>query len=123
MGEMLSCCGLTCQTCPIYLATRQVDREVQTRMRAEIAKQCNERYGTQYAGEDITDCDGCKSEGARLFSASKNCQIRKCARDKKIENCAFCAEYACTTLATFFKNDPAAKERLDGIRNGTVRED
>lgn len=92
-------------------------------MRAEIANQCREHYGTRYKPEDITDCDGCKTEGERLFSASKNCLVRKCARGKKLENCASCAEYVCEKLAAFFKTDPAAGDRLDAIRSGLLRND
>jgi hypothetical protein len=42
MTEMVSYCGLTCQTCPIYLATRQEKKEEQARMRAEIVRLCVE---------------------------------------------------------------------------------
>lgn len=118
MTEMISYCGLTCQTCPIYLATRQENKEEQLRMRSEIVKLCKEHYGINYRLEDITDCDGCRTEGGRLFSACKSCQIRKCAREKEVENCAHCTEYACEKLEAFFGTDPAAKTRLDEIKRG-----
>ena len=57
MAELIAYCGLVCDTCPIYLATRQEDREEQARMRAEIARFCNEKYGTGYAPADINDCE------------------------------------------------------------------
>jgi hypothetical protein len=117
MTEMVAYCGLTCQTCPIYLATRQESKEEQASMRAEIVKLCKEQYGINYKLEDITDCDGCRTEGGRLFSACKNCPIRKCAREKGLENCAYCAEYACDKLEAFFKTDPTARTRLDAVRS------
>jgi hypothetical protein len=98
------------------LATRQENKEEQTRMRAEIAQLTNRRYGTNYETTDITDCDGCTTEGERLFSGCKNCLIRRCAREKKVENCAYCAEYACVKLEAFFKIEPIAKTRSDAIR-------
>ena len=49
-----------CQTCPIYLATRQENFEEKTRIRIEIVRLCKELYGTEYQLEDITDCDGCQ---------------------------------------------------------------
>ncbi len=118
MTEMVAYCGLLCKTCPIHLATRHENKDEQARMRAEIVKLCKEQYGISYKLEDITDCDGCPTESARLFSASKNCLIRKCARAKKLENCAHCPEYACGTLEAFFKKDPTAKVRLDKIKSG-----
>jgi len=118
MTEMVAYCGLACQTCPIYLATRQENKEEQARMRAEIVQLCKEQYGMDYELEDITDCDGCRTEDGRLFSACKNCLIRKCAKQKGLENCAYCTEYACVRLEAFFGTDPTAKIRLDEIRIG-----
>jgi len=63
-----------------------------------------------------TDCDGCKTENGRLFSGCYNCQIRKCAKGKAIENCAHCNEYACDKLLKFFVKDPEPRERLDEIK-------
>jgi hypothetical protein len=84
-------------------------------MRSEIVSLCKEHYGINYKLEDIADCDGCRTEGGRLFSASRNCLIRKCAREKQLGNCAYCPEYACGKLEALFKTDPNAKTRLDEI--------
>ena len=117
MDEIIGYCGLNCCTCPIYVATREKNEEERHRMRAEIAEQIKKHYGIEYGPEGITDCDGCKSEGDRLFAGSKNCQIRKCAKEKNIENCAHCDEYACEKLEKLFVTDPEAKKRLDVIRS------
>jgi len=114
--EMIAYCGLTCQTCPIYLATRQKEKEEQTRMRVEIVRLCKEHYGMDYDVKDITDCDGCVTEGGRRFSACKNCLIRKCARENELENCAHCTEYICEKLGEFFKTEPTTRTCLDEIR-------
>jgi hypothetical protein len=119
MAEMIAYCGLACHSCPIYLATREEDREERARMKAGIVKQCREHYGITYALEEITDCDGCKTEGKQVFSASRNCLIRQCARERKVENCAYCDEYACSKLEAISRTDPDARTRLDGIRHGS----
>lgn len=116
MTEIIAYCGLACHTCPIYLATRQENKDEQWRMRAEIARLLKEQYGMNYQPEEITDCDGCRTEGGRLFSGCKNCLIRKCAREKELASCAYCTEYACERLETFFAAEPTAKARLDEIR-------
>ncbi|MBZ5562276.1 MAG: DUF3795 domain-containing protein [Acidobacteriia bacterium] len=118
MAELIAYCGLVCDTCPIYLATRQEDREEQARMRAEIARFCNEKYGTGYAPADINDCDGCRTAGGRLFFGCRECCIRQCAMPKGLENCAHCADYACEELGKFFAAEPSAKARLDNLRVG-----
>ena len=123
MTQIVAYCGLTCRSCPIYLATRQENKEERARMRAEIIELCKDHYGKNYTLQDITDCDGCQTEGERLFSASRNCPIRKCARGRELENCAYCTEYACGTLEAFFKTDPTAKARLDAIRATILRND
>jgi len=116
MPDMLAYCGLTCHTCPIFLATREPNKEQQLRMRMEIVQICKEQYGMEYELADITDCDGCRTEGGRLFSTCKKCVIRKCARKKVLENCGQCPDYACKALGEFFEKDPDAKARLDEMR-------
>ncbi len=115
MDEIIGYCGLTCHTCPIYVATREKNEEERHRMRAEIAQVIKEQYGVEHKPEDIADCDGCRTKSGRLFC--KDCKIRKCAREKRLDNCAQCDEYACEKLEELFVTDPSAKKRLDEIRN------
>ena len=98
MEDNLSYCDPSCNGCAIYLATREKDERKKHEMRVEIAQQIKELYGKECKPEDITDCDGCKSESGRLFSGSSKCNIRKCAQDKGIENCAYCTDYPCEEL-------------------------
>jgi hypothetical protein len=116
MDEVIAHCGLVCNTCPIYLAAREENKEKKERMRIEIARQYKQIYGIELKLQDVTDCDGCRSESGRLFSGCKQCEIRNCAIGKGIESCAHCNEYACERLEKFFATDPDAKARLDVIR-------
>jgi hypothetical protein len=116
MTEMLAYCGLVCDTCPIHLATLETDKGKQERMRAEIVRMCKEHYGMVYAIDEITDCDGCLTDGERLFSACKNCLIRACARGKNLQNCAFCPDFSCEKLEAIFKTDTEARKRLIEIK-------
>ncbi len=119
MDEEIAYCGLVCRTCPIYLAAREEDKEKQARLREAIALVCNEKYGMMYGPEDITDCDGCRT-GGRLFAGSRSCAIRKCAVDKGVINCAYCADYICGKLEGFFAADQEAKVRLDEVRKSII---
>jgi hypothetical protein len=114
---MIAYCGLDCLSCPIFLATEEQDREKQKEKREEILRLINEHYGLELKLEDITDCDGCMADPGRLFSACKDCPIRRCAIDKELESCAYCDEYVCQTLEEFFSKEPHAKKNLDKIRN------
>ncbi|MFA5238165.1 MAG: DUF3795 domain-containing protein [Phycisphaerae bacterium] len=117
--EMIAYCGLNCSTCQIYLATRETDLEKQRQMREQIVIAIKKYLGEEKRVEDITDCDGCKAQGGRLYSNCRNCQIRKCASEKGLENCAYCGEYPCEKLSKFFDSEgeqAGAKKRLDAIK-------
>jgi hypothetical protein len=121
MAEMLAYCGLDCSGCPIRTATGVKDLARQTQMREDIARQIEKLYGMKCTAEDITDCDGCRMDEGRLFVACAMCNIRKCAREKVVENCAHCGEYVCEKLQGFFDHggkllNMDAKARLDVIR-------
>ncbi|MHC4478082.1 MAG: DUF3795 domain-containing protein [Planctomycetota bacterium] len=120
MDEIIGYCGLNCCTCPIYVATREKDNEKKHKMRVEIAEQILKLYGTKYKPEQITDCDGCKTQGGRMFAGSLNCPLRNCASGKALESCAYCAEYPCEELEKLFADYPEdgklARQRLDQIR-------
>jgi hypothetical protein len=115
MNKSLAYCGLVCNSCPIHLATIEEDLSHQATMRISIAEQINQEYGTDYKSSNINDCDGCRANTERLFSGCLNCEIRKCARLKNLENCAHCSEYSCKILEEFLQHDPDARNRLDNI--------
>jgi hypothetical protein len=116
MGKMLAYCGLRCDTCPVYVATREKDDDRKHEMRVSIARQCNEKYGMELEAEDISDCDGCIAVGGRLFKGCTQCEIRKCAMQKNLTSCAFCDEFGCDKLQEHFCLDPESLRRLEGLR-------
>ncbi len=118
-SEMIAYCGLNCTTCQIYLATRETDTEKQRQMREQIVVAIKKYLGEEKRVEDITDCDGCKAQSGRLYSNCRKCQIRKCASEKDLENCAYCSDYTCDKLSKFFDSEgeqAGAKRRLDEIK-------
>ena len=116
MEPMIAYCGLRCDSCPIHLATLEQDKSRQQTMRKSIAEQCSKNYHMNLDPEEVTDCDGCRANTGKLFSGCLNCEIRKCAIERKIESCAYCFDYACELLKKHFSLDPSAKTRLEKIR-------
>ncbi len=116
MEMMIAYCGLACDTCPIHLATLEQEDQKKKSMRTSILKTCIEEYGMNLQIKDITDCDGCRID-KRLFTGCINCEIRKCALNRKIGSCAFCEEYSCEKLKKHLEIDPTAKIRLEEFRN------
>ncbi len=112
MNEMISFCGLLCNECGAFIATRDDDDE----KRAEVAEQWSNGCNADIKPEDI-NCDGCLSGSERLFNHCKVCVIRKCGKEKSIANCAYCDEYACEKLEKIFQMVPDTKKQLDEIRN------
>jgi hypothetical protein len=112
MKEMIAFCGLTCHDCGALLATQDDDDA----KRAEVAQQWSKLFKVDIKSESI-NCDGCLSEGGQIFSYCEVCEIRKCAMEKDVMNCAYCNEYACEKLEKFFHMAPDAKKQFDEIRS------
>jgi len=111
MEKMIAYCGLTCTGCPAFLATQQDDDS----QRAQVAETWSREFGAQYRPEDI-NCDGCLSEDGRHIGAWDTCEIRTCAQERGVKNCAHCDGYACERLKAFFPQAPGARATLEGIR-------
>jgi len=111
MEKIIAYCGLMCAECPTFLATQANDDA----KRKEVAELWSKHLGVSLKPQDI-NCDGCLSEQGRIFGHCKVCEIRKCAREKKLANCAYCDDYACKKLDFIFNSAPAAKKTLDEIK-------
>jgi len=112
MGGIIAYCGLVCNKCPAFIATRKNDEAG----KRKIAEAWSGQFGLEFKSKDI-NCDGCFSPSDRLSGfCLKICEVRPCARAKKVKNCAHCDQYACEKLETFFARAPEAKNTLDKIR-------
>jgi len=108
--KMMAYCGLICTDCPPYIATQKNDDEERKKVVEMWSK-----HDAALKIEDI-NCDGCLADSERLFKYCGVCEVRKCGKEKKVANCAYCDDYACDKLTEFFKMAPEAKTRLDEIR-------
>jgi len=110
--KMIAFCGLDCHECGAFMATKNDDDE----KRSEVAKIWSKQFGADIKPADI-NCDGCHSDGENIFAHCKVCEIRKCGKEKNVDNCAYCAEYPCEKLGMVFNMMPDAKKRLDETKN------
>jgi hypothetical protein len=115
MNQITAFCGLICSECGAFIATQNDDDE----KRAEVARLWSQQYQADLKIEDI-NCDGCTKDSRRHIGHCRVCEIRKCGKQKNVENCAFCDEYVCQRLSRFFKMVPDARRHLDSIR-GNLR--
>jgi hypothetical protein len=116
MEKLLAACGLECAECDAYKATQTGDVELAKKVAAEWTKAFG--GGKHVFAVEETYCDGCLTPGERKGGYCGACPIRACVIQKKIDNCAHCADYACKDLTEFFNMAPQVKEKLDKIRAG-----
>jgi hypothetical protein len=116
MDKMIAYCGLVCTDCPAYIATQANDRAALER----VATTWREEFNAPHLTADSVICDGCLGSEGRKFGHCFDCDMRACAMERDVANCAHCADYACETLEGFFGFVPEARATLDGIRAGLV---
>jgi hypothetical protein len=116
MIKMIGYCGLICTDCEAFLATQSNDWAALERMAAKA----REEYGMPEATAEAVLCDGCLTASGRQCGYCEQCQVRACALERGMANCAHCRDYACEKLESFFGLAPAARTMLDEIRAGVV---
>ena len=107
--KMVAYCGLVCTDCPAYIATKENDEK----KIEEIAAMWSKEYKADIKAESVW-CDGCIVEGKKCAHCAV-CEIRACAIQEEVKNCAHCVDYACKKLTQFFEMAPPAKDTLDEI--------
>jgi len=93
---MIAFCGINCTDCSAYNATQKKDETVKIKL-AEAWR----TYEYPLQSEDI-NCDGCLAVGKQLVKFCKDCEIRSCGQEKHIKNCAYCGNYPCEKLKTYW---------------------
>ena len=91
--EHAAVCGLFCASCGIYLDTTEAPEK--------LAKRA-EDYELSI---DEVRCHGCRSDTLFIF-CRKNCFMKPCAAEKKIDFCFECPEYPCSELKDFQSEGP-----------------
>ena len=116
MDVMIGYCGLVCTECEAYLATQANNWPALEAMAAKA----REEYGVPDATADSVLCDGCLATTGRQCGYCYQCQVRACAVDRGVANCAHCPDFGCEVLEAFLGMAPAARQNLDRIRAGLV---
>ncbi len=111
MNVLIAACGLDCSECPAYLATLANDQAAME----QVAAQWREQFHSPTISVADVICDGCMA-GERHGGYCGECGIRKCVNERGLQNCAYCADYACEPLQNFFKMAPQVQGTLETIR-------
>ncbi|MCG8484532.1 MAG: DUF3795 domain-containing protein [Clostridia bacterium] len=95
---MLGYCGINCHECKAYKGTVHTD--------LDLLKSAGENYlKGQYKPEDWV-CLGCTPANQKFIAKyCRECVVRKCAVEKKVQNCAECDSYeSCDTIQNFIND-------------------
>jgi hypothetical protein len=86
-SEMIGYCGYSCYLC----AARSDDITI----RQKLVDDWRKFFGHEnYTAENVK-CDGCLSDGV---VADNVCKARPCAKDRGVENCAYCDDFPCDKM-------------------------
>ncbi len=106
--EILTKCGYRCDLCLAY--KKNVEKKDE---RSKLSDGWHAIYGFRIEPEKII-CEGCVSSENPIL-IDKNCPVRPCAIEKKIETCAECEDYICDKLKQRIVNRSELEEKL-GIK-------
>ena len=113
MNEMIAFCGLDCEKCDAYIATKHNDQA----LREKTAKHWSELNHITILPEQI-NCEGCRANGKKTVFCESLCQIRQCATMKGIETCGKCGELErCKNVEVVIGNNKEALKNLMEITN------
>jgi len=108
--EYMSYCGLLCNECPVYIATKNNDNEMKAKLAVDYS---NEHCIFEQAD---MNCEGCFSIKDKNNKMCGGCKIRQCAITKNPEkNCALCNDYPCSILVEYCPVGCESRLRLDNI--------
>jgi hypothetical protein len=113
MSKIIAYCGLVCTDCPAYIATQADDQAALEK----VAAQWREEWNVFNITIASVICDGCL-DGGHKCSHCADCEIRACAVERGVINCAHCSDYTCEKIEGFFGFAPDARLVLDEIRRG-----
>lgn len=98
----ISPCGLYCGVCAIYIAHRDNNHKFKERLvslyQGKVHGKGKLPNSEKLSIEDIK-CLGCLSDG--LFMHCRQCEIRKCTKEKGYAGCHQCDEFPCQYIDNF----------------------
>lgn len=111
MNNLISCCGLNCETCEARIATLNNDNQ----LRQETAEKWQKMYNAKHITAETINCLGCRQDGVKFAHCSK-CEIRLCVQSKGYQTCGDCSEVEnCQIVSFVHKHVPDALENLKRI--------
>lgn len=108
-NKFIAYCGLNCEKCEAYLATKNNDHN----LRKKVAQKWSKMNGFDIKPEFI-NCEGCRLDGIKTPFCESLCEIKKCAIKNSNQTCGFCKKFRdCNTLKMITSNNKEVLKRLE----------
>ena len=108
MRNLIAYCGLDCEKCDAYIATKNNDQA----LREKSAKLWSELNNATILPEHI-NCEGCRVNGKKTVFCDSLCQIRQCAMKKGVLTCGECLKMdICPKVGVVHAHNADAKKNL-----------
>ena len=108
--DKIAYCGLNCETCDAYLATKSNDQA----LRVKTAELWSKLNGITILPDEI-NCEGCRGNGVKTVYCSSICPIRQCALKRAVDTCGSCSEIeSCKKVSAIISNNAEALKNLKG---------
>lgn len=102
-------CGLLCYQCPLYIPTKNNDFSAKEKLAIECSTE-----SIKFTADGMT-CEGCFWEKNDTSKMCGDCEIRKCAQNKDVDNCGVCSIYPCVIVEKRLSVDSDCRVRLNKI--------
>lgn len=130
--EMVSFCGLYCESCPMY--TREISKtaeklaqltavsgfEQMAEFVPEMAWYTDFKKRLEWFKNDVV-CDQCRGENKGCHF-HPDCELHQCCLEKKVDFCFNCPDYPCAVFEEFKNQAPYFEENLQKIREMGVED-
>ena len=117
LASHIAYCGLDCCGCEVYQATAFDDDG----LRQNYADKVRHQWKIEVDPASI-NCHGCRDTRPKSgFCAS--CEVRQCAAERGLENCASCDGYGCEKLQKVHTAMIHVGKAIDGLATASINLD
>ncbi|MAF83967.1 MAG: DUF3795 domain-containing protein [Gammaproteobacteria bacterium] len=117
LAPHIAYCGLDCSGCEVYQATAFDDDG----LRQNYANKVKLQWKIEVDPASV-NCHGCRDTRPKSgFCAS--CEVRQCAAERGLENCAPCEDYGCEKLQKVHAAMINVGKAVDGIATASINLD
>jgi hypothetical protein len=107
-------CGLDCSGCDVFRATAFDDDGLRQAYADKVFKQ----FKVEIEPGKV-NCYGCRDERPKSGYCAM-CQVRQCAIDRGLENCATCEDYGCEKLQKVHAAMLNVGKAVDGVATASL---